>query len=109
MSTADWVVIAIASEVARRSSLIAAVLLSLPLTSILAMVWLYRDTQDKSEITDLSWSILWVVVPSLVFFIALPIALRGMAFWPALLLACVATGLAYALWVGTARALGFDL
>ena len=69
-------IIAAASEVARRSSLLGAVLISLPLSSILAMIWLYRDTKDTGEITDLSWSILWVIVPSLAFFVVVPLALR---------------------------------
>lgn len=103
-------IIAVASEVARRSSLLGAVLISLPLTSILALVWLYRDTSDTGEIADLSWSILWVIVPSLLFFVVLPLALRGgIAFWPALLLACAATALAYAAWIWATRRLGLDL
>jgi hypothetical protein len=36
-------VIAVASEAARRSSLLGAVIISLPLTSLLAIVLLYRD------------------------------------------------------------------
>jgi uncharacterized membrane protein (GlpM family) len=102
-------IVAVASEVARRSSLLGAVLISLPLISILAIVWLYRDTRDAEEVADLSWSILWVIVPSLVFFVVLPLALRSFAFWPSLALACAATALSYAAWVGTARLLGFDL
>lgn len=102
-------IIALASEIARRSSLLGAVLISLPLTSILAAAWLYRDTKDSGEVAALSWSILWVVVPSLVFFVVLPLALRSIDFWPALALACGATALSYAAWVGTARLLGFDL
>lgn len=102
-------IIAIASEVARRSSLLGAVLISLPLTSILAMLWLWRDTRDKGEIAALSWSILWVVVPSVVFFVVLPLALRTTNFWPALVLACLATAAAYGLWIVAARQLGLDL
>lgn len=102
-------IIAVASEVARRSSLLGAVLVSLPLTSILAIIWLYRDTRDTNEIADLSWSILWVVVPSFVFFVALPVALRSVGFWPALLFACAATAVAYGVWVLAARRLGLDL
>ena len=103
------VIVAAASEVARRSSLLGAVLISLPLTSILALVWLYRDTHDKGQVASLSWSILWIVVPSVVFFIALPVALKKMGFAPALLLACAATAGAYAVWVWTARRLGLEL
>lgn len=102
-------IVAAASEIARRSSLWGAVLVSLPLTSILAAVWLYRDTRDAEDVAALSWSILWVIVPSLVFFVVLPLALRSVAFWPALLVACAATAVAYAAWVWTARQIGFDL
>ena len=104
------VLIAVASEAARRSTALGAVLISLPLTSILAAVWLYRDTRDIEQVASLSWSILWVIVPSLVFFVALPVALRsGVAFVPALVLACTLTALAYAIWVWAAHRLGFDL
>jgi predicted permease len=103
-------VIAIASELARRSSLMGAILISLPLSSILAAIWLYRDTNDTDEVASLSWSILWVVVPSLVFFVVLPAALRGgVSFWPALAFACVATGVSYAVWIIVGRRLfGID-
>ena len=104
------VIVAAASEAARRSSLLAAVLISLPLTSILTLVWLYRDSRDPGAVADLCWSILWVIVPSLVFFVVLPVALRhGVAFAPALLLACAATAFAYAAWVWAAGRVGVEL
>ena len=59
-------IVVAASEVARRSSILGAIIVSLPLTSILAMIWLYRDTGDDREVSDLSWAILWVFAPSLV-------------------------------------------
>ncbi len=102
--------VAAASEVARRSSLLGAVVISLPLLSILALVWLYRDTRDTGEVADLSWSILWVIAPSVVFFLVLPLALRaGAEFWPALIGACAATAVSYAIWVWLARRVGLDL
>jgi len=104
------VIVAVASEVARRSSLLGAILISLPLTSILAVIWLYRDTRDAEEVAALSWSILWVIVPSLAFFVVLPLALRnGVAFWGALLLACAVTAVCYGVWVWTTRRLGVAL
>ena len=103
-------VIAVASEVARRSSLLGAVLISLPLTSILAAIWLYRDTRDVSEVADLSWAILWVIVPSLVFFVVLPVSLRnGVPFWAAMVVACAATAASYGIWVWAARRIGLDI
>lgn len=101
---------ALASEAARRSPLLGAVLISLPLTSILAIVWLYRDEGDVGKIADLSWSILFVIVPSLVFFVVLPILLRGgVAFWPAVLLASGVTAVGYAAWIWMAHRLGLEL
>lgn len=103
-------VIAAASELARRSSLVGAVLISLPLSSILASIWLYRDTKDVGEVADLSWAILWVIVPSLVFFVVLPLALQhGVEFWLALGLACGSTALAYAGWLWAGTRLGVEL
>jgi hypothetical protein len=78
------VVVAV-SEIARRSSLFGALVASLPLTSLLAMVWLWRDTHDSTKIAALSTGIFWLVLPSMVLFVALPFLLkRGAAFWPAL-------------------------
>jgi hypothetical protein len=102
--------VAAASELARRSSLLGAVVISLPLMSILALVWLYRDTGDTAEVAALSWSILWVIAPSVVFFVVLPLALRnGAEFWLALIVACAATAASYAIWVWLARRVGLDL
>jgi hypothetical protein len=82
-------IIAAASEVAKRSPAIGAVILSLPLVSLLAFVWLWRDTADKEAIADLSQSTFWFVLPTLPMFLALPALLRnGLAFWPALAVSC---------------------
>ena len=73
------------SEIAKRSSFLGGLLASLPLTSLLAFVWLYRDTRDTAKIAALSTSIFWLVLPSLILFIALPLLLKkGVAFYPAL-------------------------
>ncbi len=64
-------VVAIA-EVSKRSSLVGGLLASLPLVSFLALFWLYLDTKDTGKVAALSSSIFWLVLPSLVFFLALP-------------------------------------
>jgi hypothetical protein len=88
------------SEIAKRSSFWAAALASLPLTSLLAFVWLYLETGDTQRVAALSTGVFWLVIPSLPLFLLLPALLRaGWGFWPALAAACVATALAYALMV----------
>ena len=79
------VVIVAIAEIGKRSSFWGGLLASLPLTSLLAFVWLYQDTREVQKIADLSWSIFWLVLPSLVLFVVLPVLLkRGMGFYPAL-------------------------
>lgn len=68
------------SELAKRSTLAGAILASLPLTSLLAMVWLYVDTGDGHKVADLATGIFWLVLPSLALFVALPLMLRSG--WP---------------------------
>jgi hypothetical protein len=80
------VLIVAIAEVAKRSSFLAAVLASIPLTSVLAMIWLYLDTGDVEKVATLAGGIFWLVLPSLALFIALPLLLRaGWQFAPSLL------------------------
>ena len=89
------VVVAV-SEVAKRSSLWGALLASLPLTSLLAFVWLYLETGDTQNVAALSQGIFWLVLASLPLFVLLPLLLRaGWSFWPSLGGACAATAGAY--------------
>jgi hypothetical protein len=89
------VVVAVA-EIAKRSTLWGAALASLPLTSLLAFVWLYLDTGDTRRVADLSNGIFWLVIPSLLLFVALAFLLRsGWGFWYSLAASCVVTAAAY--------------
>jgi hypothetical protein len=101
------IVIAV-SEVARRSTFWAAALASLPLTSLLAFVWIYVETGDTERVAAMAQGVLWLVLPSLVFFVVLPLLLRGgVSFWPSLVLSSVGTAAAYFV---TVRALeGFGI
>jgi hypothetical protein len=84
------------AELAKRSPFWAAALASLPLTSLLAFVWLYLDSGDIEKVATLSHGIFWMVLPSLVLFIVLPLLLRsGLGFWLSLGAACFATAAAY--------------
>ena len=56
------------SEAAKRSTLLGGILASLPLTSLLAIIWVYGETGDTARIANLSVSIFWYVLPSLVLF-----------------------------------------
>lgn len=97
------VLIVTVSEIAKRSSIWAGLVASLPLTSLLAIIWLYLDTKDVTKIAQLSKDIFWLVLPSLVFFVALAFLLqKGMHFWLSLGISAGLTVLAY---TGTMRLL----
>ena len=74
--------IVLISEIAKRSSFVGAVLASVPLVSVLAMLWLYIDTKDIAKVSALSSSIFWLVLPSLSLFVTLPLLLKqGISFY----------------------------
>lgn len=85
-------ILVVVAALAKRSSFWAAALTSLPLISLLAFVWLYLDTGEIKKVATLSHGIFWLVLPSLVLFIVLPLLLRsGLGFWLSLGSACFAT------------------
>jgi hypothetical protein len=86
------VIVMIVSEVARRSPGLGALIASLPLVSILAMIWLWRDTDDPARIAAHAEATFWLVLPTLPMFLALPFLLRrGWEFWPSLFSVVVLT------------------
>jgi hypothetical protein len=86
------VIIAVASEVARRWPGWGALVVSLPLVSVLAMLWLWRDTRDPVRLAAHAEATFWFVLPSLPMFLVIPLMLRhGYAFWLALAAGCTLT------------------
>jgi hypothetical protein len=104
------VIIAAASEAAKRSPAIGAIILSLPLVSILAFIWLWRDTGDTERIAAVSQSTFWFVLPTLPLFLILPALLRGgVGFWTSLGFSCLLTVLLYGAMIWTLGKLGITL
>ena len=102
-------VVAIA-EAGKRSVLLASILASLPLTSVLAFVWLYADTGDPGKVAELATGIFWLVLPSLILFIALPLLLRAnVPFAAALALSVLATAAGYAVMLAILRWFGIEI
>jgi hypothetical protein len=89
-------IIAGASELAKRYTLASALLVSLPLTSILTLIWIYYDSKDTQQIVTMSYSIFWLVIPSLAFFLVLPALIKlNLQFVPAIALSCIVTAILY--------------
>ena len=79
-------IIVVVSEVGKRSSLLAGILASIPLTSLLAFISLYVETGEVQKVADLSRNIFWLILPSLIFLLLLPRLLESLHFWWALLI-----------------------
>lgn len=97
-------IIAVVSEVARRAPGMGALIASLPLISVLGMIWLWRDTGDPVRMANHAYATFWFVLPSLPMFLIIPLLLsRGVGFWQALTIGCVLT---VSLYVGMVWGLG---
>ena len=102
-------IVVAASELAKKTTLFGALVISLPMTSILSMIWLYRDNGDLEQVASFSESILWLVLPSMVLFAILPALLRrGWQFTPALSIAIFATIIAYGLGILAAKSFSLN-
>lgn len=104
------ILIVIISEISKRSSLAGAILASVPLVSVLAMVWLYIDTRDIERISGLASGIFWLVLPSLALFISLPLLLKqGINFYLSMTLSILITVVCYWLMVTILDHAGIEL
>ena len=102
--------IVLISEISKRSTLIGAILASVPLVSVLAMIWLYAETRDAVQVAQLSRSILWLVLPSLILLLLLPLLLqRGVSFAASLTASIGATIGGYYVTVAALRHFGVQL
>ena len=103
-------IVAAVSEIARRYPGWGGLVASLPLTSLLAMIWLWRDTGDPERIAALSTGAFWFILPSLPLFIILPLLIRsGIGFWASFAIAIGVTLALYALMFWAAPRLGLKL
>ena len=104
------VLIAVASQLARRFPGFGALIASLPLVSVLGMIWLWHDKPDAENMSAHSQATFWYVLPSLPMFLVIPALLRrGTPFWGALGAGCALTIVLYSAMTWAAPRLGLRL
>jgi ABC-type nickel/cobalt efflux system permease component RcnA len=109
-SAVSGVLIAIASTVAKRYPGFGALVASLPLVSVLGMIWLWSEKPDARNMAAHSGATFWYVLPSLPMFLLIPALLRnGVSFWLALILGCALTIALYACMTWLAPRVGLQL
>ena len=104
------IMVAVIAEVGKRSSFAAAILASLHVTTLLALVWLYIDTKDTERVATVAQNTFWLIIPSLSFFITLPWLLRqGFSFSLSLTIAVVASAVCFLAFVWILKQTGVNL
>lgn len=90
------IILVTVSELVKRNSFLAAILASLPITSVVTFIWIYLESEDTQKIAEISHNIFWLVLPSLVLFIILPLLIRHhVDFWVSLAISCIITIVSY--------------
>lgn len=104
------ILIATISEVAKRYPGFGGLIASLPLVSVLGMIWLWRDKPDAANMASHAEATFWFVLPSLPMFLLIPMMLRqGFSFWLSLASGCVLTIGLYSLMVWAGPRFGLRL
>ena len=104
------VLIALISETAKRWPGVGALIASLPLVSVIGMLWLWRDRPDAANMAAHAEATFWYVLPSLPMFLVIPALLRrGAPFWAALSCGCILTVVLYLSMTWIAPRLGVKL
>ncbi len=103
------IIVAAISEIAKRSPALGALIASLPVVSVLAMIWLWHETSDSERIAAHSEATFWLVLPSLPMFLVLPALLRsGTHFYVALGLSCLLTVVLYVIMISILKKFGIS-
>ncbi len=103
-------IVAAVSEIARRYPTTGALVASLPLVSVLGMLWLWNDKPDRTNMAIHSAATFWYVLPSLPMFLVIPALLRaGLNFHLSIALGCLLTILLYLAMIALAPRFGLKL
>ena len=89
-------IIVLISEISKKLPILGSLIASLPLISVLGMIWMYGETKNIEKIATHAEGTFWYVLPSLPMFLAMPWMLRkGISFPVSLSTGIVLTGILY--------------
>ena len=103
-------IIVLVSEIAKRDNLLGGLVASVPIVSVLSMIWLYIDTNDIDKVKALANGILWMIFPSMSLFIVLLILINcGIKFYLSLTISILITMVCYLLTISVMNYFGFKV
>jgi len=102
-------VVVIVSEVAKRSDRLGGFVAALPIVTVLTLIWLYVERQPEQKLANHAWYTFWYVLPTLPMFLAFPLLLPRIGFWPTLLGCLLITLIVFGALVVILRRFGIEL
>jgi uncharacterized membrane protein (GlpM family) len=102
-------VVVLVSELAKRSDKLGGFVAALPMVTVLALIWLYVENQSAEKIANHAWYTFWYVIPTLPMFLAFPLLLPRIGFWPALLACMLISAACFGVFALLVRRFGIDL
>jgi len=102
-------VVVLVSELAKRSDKLGGLVAALPLVTVLTLIWLYVEQQPLGKIANHAWYTFWYVIPTLPMFLAFPLLLPRIGFWPTLLACIFITMICFGLFAVVVRRFGIEL
>lgn len=102
-------VVVLVSELAKRSDKLGAFVAALPLVTFLALIWLYLEHQPQEKIANHALYTFLYVVPTLPMFVAFPVLLPRIGFWPTMLACVIITVICFGLFALLVRHFGIEL
>ena len=103
-------IIVLISEVSKRSGKTGALITSLPIVTIIALIWMNFEIHDNAKISNYAYYTLWYVIPTLPMFAVMPYMLnRGFNFWLTLAVCIIVTFISFTITALVGRKFGVDL
>ena len=103
-------IIVLVSEIAKKDNIIGGLIASIPIVSVLSMIWLYIDTNNIDKVKALANGVLWMIFPSMSLFIILPILINcGIKFYLSLTISILITMVCYLITISFMNYFGFKV
>ena len=97
------------SEVAKRSDKLGGLVASLPLITVLTLIWLYLERQSETKIANHAYYTFWYVVPTLPMFLVFPYLLPRLGFWLTMASCVIITMICFAIFAYVVKSFGVEL
>lgn len=88
------VIIALVTEIAKKHTSLGGLIAAMPITTLIAIFWLYYEKKDLALLSDFSKAVFWGIFPTLLFFIpAIYLFKKGYNFYLVIFISFICLGI----------------